>query len=217
MSDSLNLLLESYSCIASSTIGHVLDSGYLPGIHAMNPVQHVVGTVRTVTLNSVNAMQIREALLASKAGDVLVIDARKIGDRACWGEQRHRGAIYHQLAAVVVLGAVTDISALRAMKVPVFAQTVSCLTTRPEGESWVDFDPDIYYFDSVISTGDLMVGDADGVFILKPDMAERYVAQFQNMELAELQKRDQFFKQHRPEDYYHVLNHADDLERDTIK
>ena len=64
-------------------------------------------------------MQIREALLASKTGDVLVIDARNIGNRACWGEQRHRAAIYHQLAAIVVLGAVTDISALRTMKVPV--------------------------------------------------------------------------------------------------
>lgn len=217
MSDPLNPLLKSYSTIASSTIGHVLDIGYLPGIHAVNPVQHVVGTVRTVTLNSVNAKQIREALLASQAGDVLVIDARKIGDRACWGEQRHRAAIYHQLAAIVVLGAVTDIGALRAMKVPVFAQTVSCLTTRAEGESQVDFDQDIHYFDALISTGDLMVGDADGVFILKPDMAEKYVAQFQHMELVEQQKRDQFFKQHPPENYYHLLNYADDSERERIK
>lgn len=210
MSNSFNPLLKSYSCIASSTIGHVLDSGYLPGIHAMNSVQHVVGRVRTLSLNSVNAMRIREALLASKAGDVLVIDARNIGDRACWGEQRHRAAIYHQLAAVVVLGAVTDIRALSTMKVPVFARTVSCLTTRAEGESQIDFDQDIHYFNVVVSTGDLMVGDADGVFILKPDVAERHVAQFQKMELTELQKRDQFFKQHRPEDYYHPLNQADD-------
>lgn len=217
MSDSLNRLLASYSSIASSTIGHVLDSGYLPGIHAMNPVQHVVGTVRTVILNSVNAMQIREALLESKEGDILVIDARKIGERACWGEQRHRAAIYHQLAAVVVLGAVTDIRALSAMKVPVFARTISCLTTRAEGESWVDFDQDIHYFDAVICTGDLMVGDADGVFILKPDMAEKYLMQFQNMELVELQKREQFFKKHPHEDYYHLLNQLDVSERDPIK
>jgi len=209
-------LLKSYSAISSSTIGHILDTGYLPGIHAVNSIQQIAGRVRTVTLNSVNAMQIREALLASKAGDVLVIDARNIGNRACWGVQRHRAAIYHQLAAIVVLGAVTDISALRTMKVPVFAQAVSCLTTRAEGESLVDFDQAIYYFDAVISTGDLMVGDADGVFILKPDMAERYVAQFQNMELLEQQKRDQFFKQHPPEDYYHQLNHGNNSERDII-
>ena len=114
-----NNLLKSYSAISSSTIGHILDTGYLPGIHAVNSIQQVAGRIRTVTLNSVNAMQIREALLASKTGDVLVIDARNIGNRACWGEQRHRAAIYHQLAAIVVLGAVTDISALRTMKVPV--------------------------------------------------------------------------------------------------
>ena len=205
MSNPLNILLKQYATIASSTIGHVLDTGYLPEIHAVNSVQHVVGIVRTVTLNSINAMQIRQALLESKAGDVLVIDARKLGYRACWGEQRHRAAIYHQLAAIVVIGAVTDIDALRAMKVPVFAQTVSCLTTRSEGQSLVDFDQDIQYFDASISTGDVMVADADGVFILKPELAVQHVEKFQNMEVLEQQKRDQFFSQHSPEDYYHAI------------
>lgn len=205
MSDQLNILLKQYAHVASSTIGHVLDTGYLPEIHAVNSIQHVAGIVRTVTLNSINAIQIRNALLESKTGDVLVIDARKLGYRACWGEQRHRAAIYHQLAAIVVIGAVTDIDALRAMKVPVFAQMVSCLTTRSEGESLVDFDQDIQYFDSTISTGDLMIADADGVFILKPDIAAQYLEKFQNMELLEKQKRDQFFSQHSAEQYYHAI------------
>ena len=205
MSESLNSVLKQYATIASSTIGHVLDTGYLPEIHAVNSVQHVVGIVRTVTLNSINAMQIRQALLESKAGDVLVIDARKLGYRACWGEQRHRAAIYHQLAAIVVIGSVTDIDALRAMKVPVFAQKVSCLTTRSEGQSLVDFDQDIQYFDTTISTGDLMVADADGVFILKPNIAAQHVEKFQTMEVLEQQKRDQFFSQHSPEHYYHAI------------
>jgi regulator of RNase E activity RraA len=203
MSDQLNFLLTQYTHIASSTIGHVLDTGYLPEIHAVNSVQQTVGRVRTVTLHSINAMQLRNALLDSQAGDVLVIDARKLGYRACWGEQRHRAAIYHELAAIIVLGAVTDISALRAMKVPVFAQAVSCLTTRAEGESLVEFDRDIQYFDSIISTGDLMVADADGVFILNPDVAEVYLEKFQNMEFVEQQKRDQFFRQNSAEAYYH--------------
>lgn len=205
MSDRLNSVLKQYATIASSTIGHVLDTGYLPDIHAVNSVQHVVGIVRTVTLNSINATQIRNALLESNAGDVLVIDARKLEYRACWGEQRHRAAIYHQLAAIVVIGAVTDIDALRAMKVPVFAQRVSCLTTRSEGESLVDFDQDIQYFDATISTGDVMVADADGVFILKPDLAAQHGEKFQNMELLEQQKREQFFSQHSPEHYYHAI------------
>ena len=205
MSDRLNSVLKQYATIASSTIGHVLDTGYLPDIHAVNSVQHVVGIVRTVTLNSINATQIRNALLESNAGDVLVIDARKLGYRACWGEQRHRAAIYHQLAAIVVIGAVTDIDALRAMKVPIFAQTVSCLTTRSDGECLVDFDQDIQYFNTTISSGDLMVGDADGVFVLKHDIAVQYSEKFQNMELLEQQKREQFFIQNSPEHYYHTI------------
>lgn len=105
----------------------------------------------------------------------------------------------------MVIGAVTDIDALRAMKVPVFAQRVSCLTTRSEGESLVDFDQDIQYFDATISTGDVIVADADGVFILKPDLAAQHGEKFQNMELLEQQKREQFFSQHSPEHYYHAI------------
>lgn len=208
MQDQLNNLIQSYAGIASSTIGHVLDQGHLPQIHAINQIGHAVGRVRTATLHSVNGMALRQALLNSQPGDVLVIDARQLEHRACWGEQRHRAAIFHQLAAVVILGAVTDVTALRNMKVPVFASSVSCLTTRQQGESVVEFNQQIHMGDTCISSGDLMVGDADGVFILSPDIARHHLEKFQQMEIQERQKRDQFFSEHSAQDYYHFTASA---------
>lgn len=201
--DQLNPLLDQYKNIATSTIGHVLDDGFIPEIHAVNPVIHVCGRVRTVILNSINAQALRVALLESQTGDVLVIDARALGHRACWGEQRHRAAIVHQLAAVVVLGSVTDIDVLRKMKVPIFAKNVSCLTTRQEGESQVEFDQTIRFADTNIDTGDIMIGDADGVFILKPDIAAQYQKQFKNMQDIEQQKRDEFIQKYPISLYHH--------------
>lgn len=204
MQDQLNNLIQSYADIASSTIGHVLDQGHLPQIHAINQIGHVVGRVRTATVHSVNGMALRQALLNSQPGDVLVIDARQLEHRACWGEQRHRAAIFHQLAAVIILGAVTDVVALRNMKVPVFASSVSCLTTRQQGESVVEFDQIIQMGHTCICSGDLMVGDADGVFILSRDIAQQYLGQFQQMEIQERLKREQFFSEHSAQDYYHL-------------
>lgn len=195
-------LITSYQSIATSTIGHVLDIGYVPDVHIINSVRHVTGRVRIATLHSINAMALRNALLDSQQNDVLIIDARQIGHRACWGEQRHRGAIYHQLNAVVVLGSVTDLEMLRCMRVPIFARTVSCLTTRQNGVSHVDFATPIQFAETRIENGDLMIGDADGVFVLKPEIAQQYLPQFQEMERLELEKRNEFFKLHKPQDYY---------------
>ncbi|WP_288387804.1 RraA family protein [uncultured Acinetobacter sp.] len=204
MQTSINELIEKYANIATSTIGHVLDEGHLAQIHAINRIHHVTGRVRTATLASINAMNLRDALLQSEPNDVLVIDARAIPNRACWGEQRHRAAIYHQLAAVVVIGDVTDCVALREMKLPVFARSVSCLTTRHQGESLVEHGQDIVVGQTRIASGDLMIGDADGVFILSPEIAQDLWPTFQDMEEQEQHKRHHFFNQYHPRDYYHA-------------
>lgn len=49
-----------------------------------------------------------------------------------------------------------------------------------------------------------MVGDADGVFILSQDIAQQYLGQFQQMEIQERLKREQFFSEHSAQDYYHL-------------
>ncbi len=195
-------LVQAYKNIATSTIGHVLDVGHVPHIFPMSPQQHLVGLVRTVRLQSKNASQLRQVLLSCQPNEVLLIDARYDLQRACWGEQRSVAAIHCGLAGVVVLGAVTDRQALLQLKLPVFAQSVSCLTTRNEGESLVEMDIGIELNEFTVQSGDLLIGDADGVFILKPDMAAAYLEQFQQLEQAEKDRKNNFFKQERKEDYY---------------
>lgn len=195
-------LVQAYKNIATSTIGHVLDLGHVPHIFPMSPQQHLVGLVRTVRLQSKNASQLRQVLLSCQPNEVLLIDARYDLQRACWGEQRSVAAIHCGLAGVVVLGAVTDRQALLQLKLPVFAQSVSCLTTRNEGESLVEMDIGIEFNQFTVQSGDLLIGDADGIFILKPDMAQAYLEQFQQLEQAEKDRKNNFFKQERKEDYY---------------
>jgi regulator of RNase E activity RraA len=55
-----------------------------------------------------------------------------------------------------------------------------------------------------IASGDLMIGDADGVFILSPEIAQDLWPTFQDMEEQEQHKRHHFFNQHHPRDYYHA-------------
>lgn len=198
----LESLVEAYKTIATSTIGHILDVGHIPHVFPMSPEQRVVGIVRTARLESKNASKLRQVLMSCQPNEVLMIDSRYDLQRACWGEQRSVAAIHCGLAGVVVLGAITDRQALLKLKLPIFAHAVSCLTTRNEGESLVEIDPDIYINTFTVRSGDLLIADADGVFVLKTDVAYEYLQQFQQLEQDEKNKKDNFFKQERISEYY---------------
>ena len=169
--DHLAELITAYKDIATSTIGHVLDLGHIPNVFPMSPEQRVVGVVRTARLESTNASGLKEVLMSCQPNEVLMIDARHDVQRACWGEQRSVAAIHCGLAGVVILGAITDRKALLKIKLPIFAHAISCITTRNEGECIVEPNADIHINHTTVQTGDLLIADADGVFVLKPDLA----------------------------------------------
>ena len=204
MNEQINVdaLIEAYQEIATSTIGHLLDEGHIPDVFPLSTRHKVVALIRTAKLQSVNASQLRQVLLQAQANEVLVIDARHEPDRACWGEQRSIAAIHCGLAGVVVLGAVTDRLALQQLKLPIFAYGISCKTTRAEGESRVEIDTKIEMPTCTVHSGDLLIADADGVFVLSLDVAAHYLAQFQQIEWDEKQKKAEFFQQEDVHKYY---------------
>ncbi|MFI7962007.1 RraA family protein, partial [Acinetobacter baumannii] len=50
--------------------------------------------------------------------------------------------------------------------------------------------------------GDLIVGDADGIFIIKMDVAQQYLKEFQMLEQNEQNKKNEFFLKNNRDDYY---------------
>ena len=126
-------LLDAYRSIPSSTIGHFSDRGFLRGIKPLFNNIRMVGNVVTVKVFPPDGSILREALLLSEPGDVLVIEC--VGDEecGCWGELRTLAGLIKGLAGVVVSGAVTDVSALRRHGLPMFCRDVSAYTTRGIG------------------------------------------------------------------------------------
>lgn len=158
-------LLEQYRQIATSTLGHFTDAGYLPGITSRFGPKRLLGRAFTVRLTSTDGSAIREALITAQPGDVLVIDMGNETDRACWGELRSRAAIRKQLAGIVTNGCATDSEALKRLEFPVFAKGISAITTRPEGPIGQIHQP-IKIGGTLINSGDLVIGDEDGLFVL---------------------------------------------------
>lgn len=183
-------LIDAYAELATSSIGHVTHTGYLPDIQPIVPCgKTIAGRVLTVTLTSTNTRVIRQALMDAAPHDVLCIDARSLGYVACWGALRSCAAIYEQLSAVIVLGQVTDSLQLKQLGLPVFAKGISAITTStakgndaPAGMlgAAIDYQPAPDNDSVRIQTGDIAVMDADGVFVLAPDAATQLLAECQD-------------------------------------
>lgn len=195
----INTLVESYKEIATSTIGHLTEVGYLPDIKALYPCPPtVVGKVITVSLNSDNTDVINQALIQAQPNDVLCIDAQVLGVKACWGALRTCAAIYEKLAGVIVLGQVTDSLQIQQLGFPVFAQGVSAVTTFKSHETKGVLAADINYRvdtqSTLIRSGDIAIMDNDGVFVLPIEVAEQLLPECQAKHQQDETRFQLFFK-----------------------
>lgn len=164
-------LLALYADIGASTIGHLSEDGYVHGMQPLVRPVRLLGNAVTIKLPAIDGSAIRQALIASRAGDVLVIEMAE-GDqhRACWGELRTLAALRKQLAGVVISGCVTDVRALASLGFPVFSLAVSALTTRSL-DLGGEVNVPVRIAGVGVLPGDLVVGDDDGLFILDPAQA----------------------------------------------
>ncbi|KPW72601.1 Dimethylmenaquinone methyltransferase [Pseudomonas cannabina] len=186
-------VIEQFRGIAASTIGHLTDSGYLRGIRPLFDGARLVGNVVTVKVHLPDGSILRDALLNSLPGDVLVIEC--IGDEhcACWGELRTLAGLIKGLAGVVVSGAVTDVAALREHRLPVFSRGISAVTTRSLGESG-ELNGQVNIGGVVVSPGDIAIGDDDGVFILSPQRANELLPGLLAKEGADKARREELLE-----------------------
>lgn len=125
------------------------------------PVRTVAGDNRTLHL----------ALTQVPHGAVLVINAEGHLDRAVWGEVLTSAAVQRGVIGVVLDGAVRDVDAIDAMEFPVFARAAN-----PAGphKGWTgQIGGTISCGGVVVSEGDVVLGDGDGVVVVPHDRADQ--------------------------------------------
>lgn len=195
----IETLIESYKGIATSTIGHLNERGYLPDVKALYPCTHTIaGKVVTVMLHSENTEVINQALIQAQPNDVLCIDAQVLGNKACWGALRTCAAIYEKHAGVIVIGQATDSLQIQQLGFPVFAQGVSAITTFKSNDTKGVLGADIHYCfgeqSTLIHSGDIAIMDNDGVFVLPLEVAQQLLPDCQDKHQQDEIKFQLFFE-----------------------
>ncbi|MFN0163652.1 MAG: RraA family protein [Burkholderiales bacterium] len=177
-------------------VAHLSDSMQrLPGADGLNPMHkggQLLGVALTVRVAPGDNLMVHKAIDIARPGDVIVVDAGGDLSQAIIGEMMSTAAAKRGLAGMVIDGAVRDSGALAASRFPVYARGVTHRGPYKNGPGEINVPVSIGGM--VVSPGDIIVGDDDGVIAVPQDIAlvvlaaARAKAKAEDAQLATIRK-----------------------------
>ena len=168
-------LVESFADIPVANIGD--NMGRLSCLSAdIRPYgkKQILGTAITVRGPVGDNLMFHEALDIAEPGDVIVVDGQGDMNHALCGEIMMRYAITRGIAGFVLDGCVRDVEGLAALDFSVYARGVTPKGPYKSGPGEVNVP--VVCGGQAVLPGDIVVGDADGIVIIRPGDAEWVLA-----------------------------------------
>lgn len=165
-------LVEQFRDIPSSNIGDTMHRLYCMRETISRIGRHdtcMLGTAFTVKVPDGDNAFIHRALDLAQSGDVLVIDGNGCISRALLGEIMMTYAQNKGITGIVVDGAIRDSEALDRLELPVYAVAVTPQGPYKNGPGEINVP--VSCGGQVVFPGDILVGDADGVCVIRANEA----------------------------------------------
>src|SRR5437667_9093394 len=131
------------------------------GLRPFHRAGRLVGTAFTVRTRPGDNLAIHRALELVGPGDVIVVDGGADETRVLVGEIMKNIAEHRGAAGYVIDGAIRDVAAFAASDFPCFARAV--IHRGPYKDGPGEINVPVCIGGSVITPGDIVVGDEDGV------------------------------------------------------
>ena len=142
-----------------------------PAIKPIDPAMKLAGPVLTVDVPAGDNLALHIAIAKAAPGTVLVVDYKGHMDVAVTGDIMALAAGQRGLAGMVIDGAVRDADEITRLGFPLFARGLSIRGPAKNGTGRVGTP--IELGGVAVSSGDVVVGDRDGVVVLaQADWAE---------------------------------------------
>lgn len=179
---------ERFMKVSPAAIGHQISSGFMKAeIKPVVDEMKVCGPAYTVRLPERDSSALYYALQKAPKGSVIVIDKAADQTFACVGEFLAKMAEHCGMAGIVLDGPATDKLALKQSGFPVFCTGYSPITSMVTGTSG-EVEVDIECGGAVVRTGDIILGDADGVIVVPEDFMP-YLEDAEKKEAGEVARR----------------------------
>lgn len=162
-------ILEKFRKIPATCISDAMDGlrNLDPMIKPLQAEYKISGRAFTVRLPAGDNMMLLKAIREAKQGDIVVVDAKGFLYTAAAGDFVIGLAATLGLGGIVIDGTIRDILSIKNSGFPVFCKggTLACSKKIGYGEVNVSISSG----GTVISPGDIIVGDADGVVVVPKD------------------------------------------------
>jgi regulator of RNase E activity RraA/2-keto-4-pentenoate hydratase/2-oxohepta-3-ene-1,7-dioic acid hydratase in catechol pathway len=196
--DSPAEILDGLREVATATLAAVLrkrglNTLTLDGLRSTRPERTMAGYARTVRYlplredlaagqQTMNAQ--KRAIEAIRPGEILVIEARGEPTAGTIGDILALRAQVRGAAGIVTDGAIRDSKALARLDIPVYHAAVHPAVLGRRHVPW-ETGVTVACAGVTIEPGDLLVGDADGVVVLPPNIAAEVLAEAREQERQE--------------------------------
>ena len=130
----------------------------------------IVGPAFTVNPPKGVSGIIPDAILAMNPGEVMVVAGKECCNHSYWGDHRSICASMKGLEGVVIDGAFRDLEGCMEVGFPIFARSVTPGRCAKAAEG--ELNVPILCGGVEVCPGDLIVGDCNGIIVIKPEEAE---------------------------------------------
>ncbi len=172
-------LLDRYRGLASSNVADAMGRfGYMdPGIQSRSGLA-LCGIAITVQCRPADNLMVHKALQVATPGDIVVVSTCGNTTSAVFGELMCHTATAANLGGIVVDGAIRDVDGITRLGLPAYSRTVCPGACDKDGPGEINVP--ISCGGTVVSPGDIIVGDADGIAVVPrenaSDIIERVIA-----------------------------------------
>lgn len=146
----------------------------------------LLGPAFTVKSRAGDNLMLHKALDMAQPGDVIVFDGHGDLTNAITGELMMQTAIEKKLGGVIIDGAVRDVATLRQLPLPIYAAGVTPAGPYKDGPGEIGVP--VTVGSVVVHPGDIVVGDEDGIVVIRPMDAPDILRKTQKKNAAEMDK-----------------------------
>lgn len=141
--------------------------------HSIKPISEdivICGNALTVKMRPADNLMLHKAIGLAKPGDVIVVDTGGCESNSVMGDLMATAAFKSGVEGIVIDGGIRDIRELKDSKYPVFTKFVTPAVGDKDGPGVIN---DIICCGGVaVQPGDIILGDANGVVVIRQDEAE---------------------------------------------
>jgi RraA family protein len=165
-------IIEQFRLFESPDISDLLNRMYAMSSEIHNVVNNasIAGSACTVKVYPGDNLMVHKALSVAEPGDVLVVDCSGSFANAVVGDLVAQKAKSLGIAGFVIDGMVRDLPAMQEVGLPVYARGVTPVGPLHRGPGEVNHA--ISCGGIVVNPGDVILGDATGVVVIRREFAE---------------------------------------------